>query len=299
MKLLISAGEASGDLHGARLLAALRRERPDLHGLRDGRGATGRGGARARGRLGKPLGRGHLRSLREASGPARRAQAAGRRGPSAPARRRDPHRLSRLPQPALPPAGPRPDPDRVLRPAAGLGLAAGPRADDRSARPAHPDALPVRDRDLPAPRRRRRLRRPPGRGGRPAGARRALAAASQDAAPAGSAARQPRRRARPPLGGDGRGSGAARAPLRPRGRRHARARPAREPLPAERPSAASGSSSPGCTRSSPPPISPSSPRARPRSRPRCAAPRWSWATGRPRSATPSPARSCGCSGYPW
>ncbi len=30
MNLLISAGEASGDLHGARLLAALRRERPDL-----------------------------------------------------------------------------------------------------------------------------------------------------------------------------------------------------------------------------------------------------------------------------
>jgi lipid-A-disaccharide synthase len=30
VNLLISAGEASGDLHGARLLAALRRERPDL-----------------------------------------------------------------------------------------------------------------------------------------------------------------------------------------------------------------------------------------------------------------------------
>src|SRR5262245_58105403 len=30
MNLLISAGEASGDLHGARLLAALRRARPDL-----------------------------------------------------------------------------------------------------------------------------------------------------------------------------------------------------------------------------------------------------------------------------
>src|SRR5262245_60657041 len=30
MNLLISAGEASGDLHGARLLAALRRTRPDL-----------------------------------------------------------------------------------------------------------------------------------------------------------------------------------------------------------------------------------------------------------------------------
>ncbi|HSB63329.1 MAG TPA: lipid-A-disaccharide synthase, partial [Thermoanaerobaculia bacterium] len=30
MNLLISAGEASGDLHGARLLEALRRRRPDL-----------------------------------------------------------------------------------------------------------------------------------------------------------------------------------------------------------------------------------------------------------------------------
>ena len=200
--------------------------------LRDGRGATGRGGSGACGHLGKPLGRGHLRSRREASGPARGAQAPGHRGASAPARRRSPHRLSRLPQPALPPAGARPDPDRVLRPAAGLGLAAGPGADDRSARPTHPDALLVRDRDLPASRRRRRLRRPPGRGRRPAGARRALAASSQDAAQAGSAARQPRRRARPPLGGDGRGSGAARAPLRSRGRRRARARPAREPLPA-------------------------------------------------------------------
>ncbi len=39
MKLLISAGEASGDLHGARLLAALRRERPDL-------AAFGMGGGR-------------------------------------------------------------------------------------------------------------------------------------------------------------------------------------------------------------------------------------------------------------
>jgi lipid-A-disaccharide synthase len=39
MNLLISAGEASGDLHGARLLAALRRERPDLK-------AFGMGGAR-------------------------------------------------------------------------------------------------------------------------------------------------------------------------------------------------------------------------------------------------------------
>ncbi len=39
MKLLISAGEASGDLHGAHLLAALRRERPDLQ-------AFGMGGER-------------------------------------------------------------------------------------------------------------------------------------------------------------------------------------------------------------------------------------------------------------
>jgi lipid-A-disaccharide synthase len=39
MNLLISAGEASGDLHGARLLAELRRQRPDLT-------AFGMGGAR-------------------------------------------------------------------------------------------------------------------------------------------------------------------------------------------------------------------------------------------------------------
>lgn len=39
MNLLISAGEASGDLHAARLLAALRRERPDVR-------AFGMGGAR-------------------------------------------------------------------------------------------------------------------------------------------------------------------------------------------------------------------------------------------------------------
>ncbi len=39
MNLLISAGEASGDLHGARLLAALKRRRPDL-------GAFGMGGQR-------------------------------------------------------------------------------------------------------------------------------------------------------------------------------------------------------------------------------------------------------------
>src|SRR4029453_18074790 len=39
MNLLISAGEASGDLHGARLLAALRRQRPDLQ-------AFGMGGER-------------------------------------------------------------------------------------------------------------------------------------------------------------------------------------------------------------------------------------------------------------
>jgi lipid-A-disaccharide synthase len=39
VNLLISAGEASGDLHGARLLAALRRERPDLR-------AFGMGGER-------------------------------------------------------------------------------------------------------------------------------------------------------------------------------------------------------------------------------------------------------------
>ena len=41
MKLLISAGEASGDQHGARLLAALRRMRPDLF-------AFGMGGSRLR-----------------------------------------------------------------------------------------------------------------------------------------------------------------------------------------------------------------------------------------------------------
>ncbi|HYX19500.1 MAG TPA: lipid-A-disaccharide synthase, partial [Thermoanaerobaculia bacterium] len=39
MNLLLSAGEASGDLHGSRLLAALRQRRPDLH-------AFGMGGAR-------------------------------------------------------------------------------------------------------------------------------------------------------------------------------------------------------------------------------------------------------------
>ena len=39
MNLLISAGEASGDLHGARLLAALRKRRPGL-------AAFGMGGAR-------------------------------------------------------------------------------------------------------------------------------------------------------------------------------------------------------------------------------------------------------------
>ncbi len=41
LKLLISAGEASGDLHGARLLAALRKKRPDLS-------AFGMGGPRLR-----------------------------------------------------------------------------------------------------------------------------------------------------------------------------------------------------------------------------------------------------------
>jgi lipid-A-disaccharide synthase len=41
LKLLISAGEASGDLHGARLLAALRKKRPDL-------AAFGMGGPRLR-----------------------------------------------------------------------------------------------------------------------------------------------------------------------------------------------------------------------------------------------------------
>ena len=38
LKLLISAGEASGDLHGARLLVALRRKRPDLEAF--GMGAS-------------------------------------------------------------------------------------------------------------------------------------------------------------------------------------------------------------------------------------------------------------------
>lgn len=42
MRLLISAGEASGDQHGARLLAALRKKRPDLS-------AFGMGGPRLRG----------------------------------------------------------------------------------------------------------------------------------------------------------------------------------------------------------------------------------------------------------
>ncbi len=42
MKLLISAGEASGDQHGARLLAALRKKRPDVS-------AFGMGGPRLRG----------------------------------------------------------------------------------------------------------------------------------------------------------------------------------------------------------------------------------------------------------
>ncbi|HJW14952.1 MAG TPA: lipid-A-disaccharide synthase [Thermoanaerobaculia bacterium] len=41
MKLVISAGEASGDMHGARLLAALRRKRPELE-------AFGMGGPRLR-----------------------------------------------------------------------------------------------------------------------------------------------------------------------------------------------------------------------------------------------------------
>ena len=284
MKLLISAGEASGDLHGARLLAALRRERPDLERLRDGGGATGRGGSGARGTLGEPLGRGHLRGRREASGPARGAQAPGRRGragagptpqssstfPTSTACSRAGWRAPRIPTHLLRPArrsgpGGRPGRGRSLERARRI-LTLFPfeteifrRLGADAVCVGHPVVEDVREglaapSPLP-PKTRRRLVLLPG---------------------------SRARRAPPPLGSDG-ASGAARlgAPLRSRGRRRPRARPSREPLrrrggrarhPRRRLRA--------CTRSSPPPTSPSSPRARPRSKPPSAEPRWSSSTAR-------------------
>ena len=75
-------------------------------------------------------------------------------------------RLSGLPRSPLPAAAPRRRAAHLLRQPAGLGLAPLESADDRRARAPHHHALSLRDRDLPAPRRRCRLRRAPARRGR-------------------------------------------------------------------------------------------------------------------------------------
>ena len=166
MNLLISAGEASGDLHGARLLAALRNARPDLT-------AFGMGGERlAAAGLERVVASDALSVVGISEVveklPALRGALARL---DAEARRRRPAAAVLIDFPDFHGLLAR----RLVRdrvpivyyvPPAGLGLAPVARAGHRPAGSPRRHALSVRDRDLPAPRGRRRLCRAPARRGR-------------------------------------------------------------------------------------------------------------------------------------
>ena len=279
MNLLISAGEASGDLHGSRLLAALQRRParccgPSGWAARDCEAA----GSRRIVSSDALAVFGVAEVLEKLPGPAPRARArwTRRRGGSRP----------------------RPPSSSTFRTSTdcsrgGCGGAAcpssttsrrrsGPGARYRARRiardaPPHHHALSLRGRDLPKLRGGRGLRRPSAGRGRPRGSRT-------------SRRRFPRR----PAGGwcscPAAGSSScarhwevltdaaaarSRAALRPRGRRGPRAGAPATPRTPAPPSAESASSPPACTRSWRPPTSRSSPRAPRPSRRRSAARRWS------------------------
>ena len=287
MNLLISAGEASGDLHGARLLKELQSRRPGLTAFGMGGARLAEAGLDTVVRSESALGRRHLRGRREAARAARRPAPARAGGPVAQARGRGRHRFPRLPLHAVPPLEARRRPAHLLRQSPGVGVAQVEGAHDRGPRAAHHHALSLRGRDLPRARRRRRVRRPSARRRRPGGPPHAVAAAREDPPAPRADARQPAEGARAQLGAHGRGRGAPRKAVRPRGRRGPRAGavPSRSsPAPA---SAGSPSSRPASTPSSRAPTSRSSPREPRPWRPPSAARRWSSSTASPPSAGPS------------
>ena len=159
-RLLVVAGEASGDLHGARLLTELRRLVPGVE-------AFGLGGDELRAAGLETLADSSEVSVvgldRGAQGaaagpPALRRPAGGGRPPAAGGGGAG--RLRRVQPPPRPRAEEAGRAGALLHQSAGLGLAAGAGADHRRGRRPDDGALPVRGRLLPPPRRRGDLGRP-------------------------------------------------------------------------------------------------------------------------------------------
>src|SRR5205807_9026800 len=126
--------------------------------LWDGGAPTRIRGSPAVGLLGATFRRRDFRGFRKAARAFEGPSTPDRSGPVAASGRRNPHRLSRLPWNPGPPPPAQPHTPDLLRQPSGLGLAPGAREANRSRRPADHHPLPIRSRDLSAPRRGRGLR---------------------------------------------------------------------------------------------------------------------------------------------
>ncbi len=149
-ELLVVAGEASGDLHGARLVSELRRLEPDLAVFGLGGDELRAAGSTRWRTAPRSRSSGSPRCCASSSGRARSSTCCCARWTAA-ARPRGPHRLPGLQPPSRRRAEEAWREGGLLRQPAGLGLAARADQDDRPGGRPHAGPLPLRGRVLPAP----------------------------------------------------------------------------------------------------------------------------------------------------
>ncbi len=301
MRVFLVAGEASGDLHAANLLRALRREEAGVEAFGVGGERLREAGLECVARSEELSVMGLAEVVRELPRLLRLSRRVRRGGAGAPPGRRGAGGLARLQPAARPPPEARRHPGRGLRLAAALGVARRPGAADSPRRAAGAVHPPVRGRVLRGARGRGRVRRPSpgGRAGAGDGGDAAARAPHALALLPGSRWHEVESLLPTMLAAAAGLRTEISGPARPSDRGAGpRAREARR-APGRRPGAGRGRHRGPPPRARRPAPRRSWPRARPRWSARCSASRWSSATACTRSPTRWRSVSCGCRTWRW
>ena len=166
MRIMISCGEASGDLYAGALAAELRARAPSVEIVGFGGPRLKAAGATLTGEFTGSHGHRADRALRVMPRSWRMYRRLVHAGAGAPARRVRGHRFSRLQLPADDRAAAARRPDRLLRESSAVGVAAGSHEDDEAVRRQGARHLSVRSAALRARRHPGRVRRTSARGSR-------------------------------------------------------------------------------------------------------------------------------------